>query len=104
MTLDESLQQALGSGLRALEERIALAQSLRREAEKSGHVHVAESWGRKLADYDNEAQILRDSMRRIDQIAASAVQEINNFGRPGRPPADKALKRPFLCHARNLQK
>ncbi len=74
LALDESLQRALASGLRALDERIALAQSLQREAEKNGHHRLAESWRKRLTEYDREAQILRDSMRRIDEISARAAQ------------------------------
>ncbi len=74
LALDESLQRAVASGLRALDERIALAQSLQREAENNGHRRVAESWGERLAECQREAQILRDSMRRVDEISARAAQ------------------------------
>jgi two-component system chemotaxis response regulator CheB len=74
LALDENLQRALGSGLRALDERIALAKSLQREANRNGHNRVADSWRRKLSEYEREAQILRDSMRRVDEIAARAAQ------------------------------
>jgi two-component system, chemotaxis family, protein-glutamate methylesterase/glutaminase len=74
LALDENLQRALGSGLRALDERIALAKSLQREAKRNGHNRVADSWRKKLSEYEREAQILRDSMRRVDEIAARAAQ------------------------------
>jgi len=74
LALDESLRRAIGSGLRALDERIALAQSLQAQAERSGHRRVAESWRKKRDEYAEEAQILRNSMRRIEEIAAQAVQ------------------------------
>ena len=75
LALDENLNRALGSALRALNERIALAQSLQRQAERSGHKRVAESWRRKLGDFEAEAKILRDSMRRVDEIAARSMQQ-----------------------------
>jgi two-component system chemotaxis response regulator CheB len=76
MALDENLYRALGSGLRALDERVALADKLFRQAEGSGRTHLADSWRKKLADYEQEATILRDSIRRFDQVAARAVRRV----------------------------
>jgi two-component system chemotaxis response regulator CheB len=75
LALDENLQRALSSGLRAMDERTALAAKLRKQAEDAGRPHLAESWGRKLVEYEREAEILRDSIRRLDQLAARAVQK-----------------------------
>ena len=75
MALDENLTRALGSGLRALEERVALAKKLQKQALEAGRVHLAETWHKRVLEFDREAKILRDSMRRVDQIAAQAVQD-----------------------------
>jgi two-component system chemotaxis response regulator CheB len=76
LALDENLYRALGSGLRALDERVALAEKLYEQAEESGRTHLAESWRKKLAEYNHEAKILRESIRRFDEVAARAVQKI----------------------------
>jgi two-component system, chemotaxis family, protein-glutamate methylesterase/glutaminase len=75
LALDENLNRALGSGLRALDERVALANKLFKQAEESGRSHLAESWRMKLAEYEQEARILRDSIRRCDLVAARSVQK-----------------------------
>jgi two-component system, chemotaxis family, protein-glutamate methylesterase/glutaminase len=69
VALDESLRHALGSGLRALEERIALLKKLRNEARGYSSSLVADNWRDKANDLEREAQLIRDSMRRIDEIA-----------------------------------
>ncbi|KRR10649.1 protein-glutamate methylesterase [Bradyrhizobium jicamae] len=74
LALDENLRRALDSGLRALDERIALAQKLYKQAEHAGRTHLAESWRRKLVECEREAEVLRDSIKRFDQLAAHAVQ------------------------------
>lgn len=74
MALDENLRRALHSGLRALDERIALSRKLHEQASNTGRTHLAESWRRKLLECEQEAQILRDSIRRCDHLAARAAQ------------------------------
>ena len=74
LALDETLRRALNSGLRALDERIALAQKLYEQANNAGRTHLAESWRRKLAESEQEAEILRDSISRFDHLAARALQ------------------------------
>jgi len=69
VALDESLRHALGSGLRALEERIALLKKLRNQAKGYSSSLVADNWIDKANDLEREAQLIRDSMRRIDEIA-----------------------------------
>lgn len=73
LALDENLRRALASGLRALEERVALAQRLHQQASDSGHVRVAESWARKAQEFEEEQKLLRESLRRIDQVAAGVT-------------------------------
>jgi two-component system chemotaxis response regulator CheB len=69
LALDDSLQRALGSAARALDERIALAHKLEQQASASGQKRVAESWARKQREAEHEAKILRDAMRRADELA-----------------------------------
>jgi two-component system, chemotaxis family, protein-glutamate methylesterase/glutaminase len=74
LALDDNLRRALGSDLRALDERIALARKLHQVASDSGHRLLAESWSRKLREAEEEANILRDSTRRADEIASRYAQ------------------------------
>ncbi len=69
LALDDSLRRALGSAARALDERIALARKLHEQSRASGHRLLAESWARKMREAEDEAQVLRESMRRTDEIA-----------------------------------
>jgi two-component system chemotaxis response regulator CheB len=69
LALDESLRHALGSAVRALEERIALLQRLRDQEKGYPGQMVANNWADKANDLEREAQLIRDSMRRIDEIA-----------------------------------
>jgi two-component system, chemotaxis family, protein-glutamate methylesterase/glutaminase len=70
LALDDNLRRALGSALRALDERIALARKLQQVASDSGHRLLAESWARKLREAEEEATVLRESTRRADEIAS----------------------------------
>jgi two-component system chemotaxis response regulator CheB len=47
LALDENLKRALGSALRALNERIALARKLEEQASQSGRTQIASSWAAK---------------------------------------------------------
>ena len=68
IAVEESVRRALGSGLRALEERIALIGKLRREAEQRDSVLIARNWAHKARELEAEANTIRNSLRRIDQI------------------------------------
>jgi two-component system, chemotaxis family, protein-glutamate methylesterase/glutaminase len=70
LALDENVRRALASGLRALDERVALARKLEAQASARGRSLSAKSWADKAAEFDQEAQIIRDSIRRIDDLAA----------------------------------
>jgi two-component system, chemotaxis family, protein-glutamate methylesterase/glutaminase len=74
LALDETLRRALNSGLRALDERIALSRRLFEQAKNAGRTHLAESWRKKLAECEQEAEVLRDSIKRFDHLAARSVQ------------------------------
>jgi two-component system, chemotaxis family, protein-glutamate methylesterase/glutaminase len=69
LALDENLRRALASGLRALEERVALAERLERQASQRGHSQTANEWADKRKDYETEAGIIRNAIRRADAIA-----------------------------------
>jgi two-component system chemotaxis response regulator CheB len=68
IAIEESLRHALGSGLRALEERIALLHKLRRQAEERDSMRVAANWADKARELEAEADTIRNSLRRIDEI------------------------------------
>jgi two-component system, chemotaxis family, protein-glutamate methylesterase/glutaminase len=68
LALDDNVRRAFGSAQRALEERVALAKKLEAQARTSGHVRVAESWAAKAREFEAEAKIIRDSIRRTDEI------------------------------------
>ena len=70
VALDEQLGRALASALRALDERIALAHKLARQKRASGRIHVADSWAGKAAEFEREAKVIRDALKRTDEIAA----------------------------------
>ena len=69
VALDENLRRALGSSLRALEERRALARKLEEQAQKSRQPLLAATWAERARDFEAELKILRDSLDRIDRIA-----------------------------------
>src|SRR5579871_853404 len=70
LALDENLRRALASAARTLDERIALCGKLHRQASETGHRLLAESWARKLREAEEEAKVLRESMKRADAIAS----------------------------------
>jgi two-component system chemotaxis response regulator CheB len=70
VALDEQLGRALASALRALDERIALAQKLARQERESGRTRIAESWAGKAGEFEREAKVIRDALKRTDEIAA----------------------------------
>ena len=70
LAVEENLTRALGTALRALSERTAVAEKLHRQAKDNGSMQMAESWARKAQEYAQEAQVIRDSIRRADELAA----------------------------------
>jgi two-component system chemotaxis response regulator CheB len=87
LALDESLRRALASAARALDERIALARKLHRQSSDSGHRLLAESWAHKLREAEEEASVLRDSMRRTDEIGRHFIE--SESGLPGEISAER---------------
>jgi two-component system chemotaxis response regulator CheB len=76
LALDENLRRALGSALRALEERRALARKLERQAEQNAQPHLARSWAQRAAEFQRELNIIRDSIERIDKIVARREKRV----------------------------
>ncbi|MBO0733688.1 MAG: chemotaxis protein CheB [Methylocapsa sp.] len=74
LALDENLRRALASALRALDERVALAQSLQHQAIERGRMMLAEIWGRRAEEHLKEAEVIRSSMRRVDELAAASAR------------------------------
>jgi two-component system chemotaxis response regulator CheB len=74
VALDENLARALGSALRALEERVALVRKLHRQAVAGGHRRSAEAWARRVEEYEKEARLVRESILRVDEISAASAR------------------------------
>lgn len=70
VALDESLRRALASALRALEERSALARRLSDEETVAGRSGLAKAWASRERELQKEAEVIRASIRRADDIAA----------------------------------
>jgi two-component system, chemotaxis family, protein-glutamate methylesterase/glutaminase len=73
LAVDEHVRRALGSALRALEERIALTQRLRKQASERGHNQSADIWTRKIEETEQETEALRKAITRIDDIIDRAA-------------------------------
>jgi two-component system chemotaxis response regulator CheB len=78
VALDENVRRALGSGLRALEERVALAQKLEEQAKQSGHRLSSATWSSKAREAEKELDVLRNAMKRIDDMAGA--EELKRAG------------------------
>lgn len=73
LAVDQNLRRALGSALRALEERIALTQRLRKQASERGHNQSADIWTRRIEEIEKETDVLRKAITRIDDITDRAA-------------------------------
>jgi len=76
VALDENVRRALATALRALEERVAMAQKMCKQANIFGRSHEAVEWAQQARDLDREAAVIRDSIRRIDETAAGTEQAL----------------------------
>ena len=70
LALDDNLRRALASGLRAVEERAAMARRLSGQANDRGHARSAEHWARNADEFEREADNIRKSMQRLDESAS----------------------------------
>jgi two-component system chemotaxis response regulator CheB len=73
LALDENVRRALGSAIRALEERVALTERLRARASERGHNHSADDWSRKIEEIEKETDTLRKTITRIDEVIDRAA-------------------------------
>jgi len=69
VALDENLRRALGSALRALEERRALAVRLQNQADRDRQPGLAASWATRAKEFQRELDVIRKSIARVDEIA-----------------------------------
>ena len=67
LALDENLRRALGSALRALEERVALTDKLRKQASQRGYNRMTDLWTRKKAEVEEEAEVIGKAILRAER-------------------------------------
>ena len=77
LALDENLRRALASALRALEERVALARKLHKQAVDGSHQLLAEHWADRAREFEQEMDVLRNSVRRMERLAADSERSAN---------------------------
>ena len=70
VAIDENLRRALAAALRALDERMALAQKLHKQAVDDGAQAMAELWSRRVGEYRREADVIRGSIQHMEEISA----------------------------------
>jgi two-component system chemotaxis response regulator CheB len=68
LALDENLGRALASASRVLEERVALARRLERQAIRCGHRLLAETWAETAQDHERQVGVIRSSIRRLSRF------------------------------------
>lgn len=78
LALDENVRRALASALRSLEERTALARSLEKQAMDRGRMMLAELWAERAQEYEQEANVIRSSLQRVDELAAEFGRQNNS--------------------------
>jgi len=71
--IDENLTQALASALRALDERVAIAEKLRDKAIADQHLRSVEWWQRRVDETQREAEIIREAILRMEQVGGESV-------------------------------
>lgn len=74
LAIDKSLRRALAAAMRALDERIALMERLRRTAESDGRDELAASWALRVRELRREAEVIQVAVERLDRMTAQAVQ------------------------------
>jgi two-component system, chemotaxis family, protein-glutamate methylesterase/glutaminase len=72
--LDGNLRRALASALRLFEERVALLKKLDKQARESGHKRAAHDYNRKKDEYEVEAEVIRETIGRLDTLIDSEAQ------------------------------
>jgi two-component system chemotaxis response regulator CheB len=75
IALDENLRRALGSALRALEERRSLARRLEKQARQNNQLYLAASWARRAEEFERELDVIRYSVSRMEELAVRHENE-----------------------------
>ena len=65
MGLQDDLGRALGSALRALDDRIKLLRQMERQAKALNRDRMAKSWAERAAKAEVEAEVIRKIMGRV---------------------------------------
>jgi two-component system chemotaxis response regulator CheB len=65
--LDDNLKRAMTSALRTLNERAALVGKLRDQATEVGQPEVAQSWSLRAQEFEKEAEVIGEAIRRLDR-------------------------------------
>jgi two-component system chemotaxis response regulator CheB len=73
IALDGSLRRALETALRVLEERVTLAEKLRKQASQRGETQVTNLWAERKVEFEKEADVIRTAIRRADEMATAAA-------------------------------
>jgi len=71
--IDENLTQALASALRALDERVAVAEKLRDKAVEDKHNRSVEWWQHRVEEARGETEIIREAILRMERVAGEKV-------------------------------
>lgn len=71
--IDENLARALGSALRALDERVAIAEKLRDSAAANQHRKSVELWQHRVDEAQREADIIRESLINLERAAGEKI-------------------------------
>jgi len=75
IALDKNLRRALGSALRALEERRSLARRLEKQSREDNRLRLASSWASRAEEYEKELCAIRTSVRSLDELAHREVNK-----------------------------
>ena len=78
LALDENLRRALASAQRAMEERVALARKLEKQAIDRDHRLLAETWSDKAREFDSELKIVRGAIQQMEQFAFQSEQSVQS--------------------------
>ena len=78
LALDENLRRALASAQRALEERVALARKLEKQAIDRDQRLMAATWSDKAREFDRELEIVRGAIQQMEQIAFQSEQSVQS--------------------------
>jgi two-component system chemotaxis response regulator CheB len=72
---DESLRRALAAARRGYQERTALLKKMEQRAVGNGHDQLAETWRRQAAEYRDQAKVIDDAIRRLEDIVTHPEKE-----------------------------